>query len=57
MNQIIYALKSSIRDFRLAYLFKRNNGYGVIRSTYKGLKSAVNLFRYMTTRRKRGYHG
>lgn len=57
MNQLIYAVKSSITDFRLTYLFKKNNGYGVIGSTYKGLKSAIKLFKYMTTKRRSGYYG
>lgn len=54
MNQFTYTVKSSIKRFRTTYLFKKNNGYGKIRSSYIGLIDAVKLFRFMTLKRRYG---
>ena len=54
MNQFTYTVKSSIKRFRTTYLFKKNNGYGKIRSSYIGLIDAVKLFHFMTLKRRYG---
>lgn len=54
MNQLIFAIKSSTVRFRTTYLFKRNNGYGMIGCTYQGLREAVKLFRFIMFKQKCG---